>query len=310
MFRRQKGGFTGMSWAPVAALVKRDCCVLAPDLRGHGLTTSADDQDLSLDTLTHDVMSLLAEIFTSGALSGTRNTKQQQHAQQEKQQQQQHHPGASEKITRPLPAADHSRNGGRPVIQNVHQNDSATACASRAIAPQAALQNTPQSETPEKEDIPVSTGPDAPTSSSVVPTPGKISSCGVEPATSDSSARPAAAATPASIDDIAVDGVRVPAKAPCPDNPSDGSGRGGNKDGDGSCDAGRHGGGEDGGSDLPPVKVLLVGHSLGGSIAVRVAAEAEEVKRRCRRKAEASGVVAVDVVEGTALAALENMPEV
>lgn len=57
-------------------------------------------------------------------------------------------------------------------------------------------------------------------------------------------------------------------------------------------------------------KILLVGHSLGGSIAVRVAAAAEDFKRRCRGAAEIAGVVAVDVVGGTALAALEDMPEV
>lgn len=59
-----------MSWAPAAGIMKRDCCVLAPDLRGHGLTSSADDSLLSLETLTEDVVSLLAEIFTSGALIG------------------------------------------------------------------------------------------------------------------------------------------------------------------------------------------------------------------------------------------------
>ncbi|CAN0281090.1 unnamed protein product, partial [Ectocarpus sp. 8 AP-2014] len=36
------GGFTGMSWAPAAGVMKRHCCVVAPDLRGHGLTSSAD----------------------------------------------------------------------------------------------------------------------------------------------------------------------------------------------------------------------------------------------------------------------------
>ncbi|CAN0317321.1 unnamed protein product, partial [Laminaria digitata] len=79
------GGFTGMSWAPAADLMKRDCCVLAPDLRGHGLTASippADGVDgdldnpigdgkndmMSLDSLAEDVTSLLVEIFSSGLL--------------------------------------------------------------------------------------------------------------------------------------------------------------------------------------------------------------------------------------------------
>lgn len=41
-----------------------------------------------------------------------------------------------------------------------------------------------------------------------------------------------------------------------------------------------------------------------------MAAAAEDFKRRCKGAAEIAGVVAVDVVGGTALAALEDMPEV
>lgn len=75
--------------------------------------------------------------------------------------------------------------------------------------------------------------------------------------------------------------------------------------------AGGGGGSSSGGSfEGSPVKLLLVGHSLGGCVAVRVAGAAEEVKRRCGGTAEVAGVVAVDVVEGTALAALDDMPEV
>lgn len=58
------------------------------------------------------------------------------------------------------------------------------------------------------------------------------------------------------------------------------------------------------------LRLLLVGHSLGGSIAVRMAGAAEEFKRRCGGAAEIAGVVTVDVVEGTALAALDDMPKV
>lgn len=71
-----------MSWAPAASLMKRDCCVLAPDLRGHGLTASVPSRDhpdddlngdgkndlMSLDSLAEDVTSLLVEIFSSGLL--------------------------------------------------------------------------------------------------------------------------------------------------------------------------------------------------------------------------------------------------
>ncbi|CAN0538620.1 unnamed protein product, partial [Ectocarpus sp. 12 AP-2014] len=60
----------------------------------------------------------------------------------------------------------------------------------------------------------------------------------------------------------------------------------------------------------PTIRLLLVGHSLGGSIAVRVAGAAEELRRRCGGAAEIAGVVAVDVVEGTALSALDDMPEI
>ena len=53
-----------------------------------------------------------------------------------------------------------------------------------------------------------------------------------------------------------------------------------------------------------------MGHSLGGSIAVRMAEAAGDFKQRCGGAAEIAGVVAVDVVEGTAIAALADMPEV
>lgn len=57
-----------MSWAPVAGILKQHCCVLAPDLRGHGLTSSADDDSLSLESLTEDIMGLLVEIVKSEIL--------------------------------------------------------------------------------------------------------------------------------------------------------------------------------------------------------------------------------------------------
>lgn len=50
-------------------------------------------------------------------------------------------------------------------------------------------------------------------------------------------------------------------------------------------------------SDPPPV--LLVGHSMGGSVAVWSAA--------AKAVAPLAGVVVIDVVEGTALAALPHM---
>lgn len=75
-----------MSWAPAAGIMKSECCVIAPDLRGHGLTRSvsssyssagaslgdadseSDSSDLSLETLVEDAISLLVEMFASSLL--------------------------------------------------------------------------------------------------------------------------------------------------------------------------------------------------------------------------------------------------
>lgn len=58
-----------MSWAPATGLLKQHCCVVAPDLRGHGLSSSTDDSLLSLDSLTSDIISLLVELVNGGALA-------------------------------------------------------------------------------------------------------------------------------------------------------------------------------------------------------------------------------------------------
>lgn len=55
---------------------------------------------------------------------------------------------------------------------------------------------------------------------------------------------------------------------------------------------------------LSLAEAYLIGHSLGGSIAMRVAAEL-----RTSRPGFVKGLCVVDMVEGTAVAALQNMPE-
>ncbi|GAB4813324.1 hypothetical protein N2152v2_000370 [Parachlorella kessleri] len=61
------GGYTGLSWALFAQHLKGRCRVIAPDLRGHGLSTSSDDSDLSADTLAADVAALWVSLFGQGS---------------------------------------------------------------------------------------------------------------------------------------------------------------------------------------------------------------------------------------------------
>ena len=54
-------GFTGLSWAPVAKELLASGChyrIVALDHRGHGLTRTDDDIDLSADTLAADAYTL------------------------------------------------------------------------------------------------------------------------------------------------------------------------------------------------------------------------------------------------------------
>lgn len=59
------GGYSALTWALVAKEIVDlvDCQILALDLRGHGKTVSEDESDLSLDTLTNDVIAVLSEIY-------------------------------------------------------------------------------------------------------------------------------------------------------------------------------------------------------------------------------------------------------
>lgn len=260
-----QGGFTGMSWAPAAGVMKRDCCVLAPDLRGHGLTSSAstdtntehdtatnndarngghgehdhsegdsDDSSrgeadalMSLESLAEDVASLLVEIFTRGLLMSP---------QRQRQGQQQ-----------PLHAASLPPE---------------TPASSISTSPSSSEGSNPT------RGSTIAVGEDPPTRH--VEEPNEERTDGTS--TSNASHASGATASNSSSNNSPATSPEILA--------------------------------------ADPIKLLLVGHSLGGSIAVRVAGAAEELKRRCGGAAEVAGLVAVDVVEGTALASLDDMPEV
>jgi hypothetical protein len=53
------GGYTGLTWSLVAKKLKnKNLRLIAPDLRGHGLTEGEDDDDLSKETMSQDVAAL------------------------------------------------------------------------------------------------------------------------------------------------------------------------------------------------------------------------------------------------------------
>lgn len=258
--------------------MKHDCCVLAPDLRGHGLTSSTGTEDtkedttadtdtregdhgdddhgegdsddgstdgadalMSLESLAEDVTSLLVEIFTRGLLS----QRQQQQGQPCHQQQPLH--------TAPLPPVSSQT----PPIADSSAESGSTPVSTRS------------------------------TSSNKSSVPARCSA--------------------------ATGGADPPVRGL--EDTNKGSGGGGSSSSSAASHEPRVRGGSSPANSLEilpanPVKLLLVGHSLGGSIAVRVAGAAEELKRRCKGGAEVAGLVAVDVVEGTALASLDDMPEV
>lgn len=55
------GGYSGLTWACFAKEITEilNCSVLAPDLRGHGDTTTKDDEDLSIKTQANDVRMII-----------------------------------------------------------------------------------------------------------------------------------------------------------------------------------------------------------------------------------------------------------
>lgn len=46
---------------------KIECQILAPDLRAHGLTTTNNDEDLSVDRLTEDIAGIYSDFFGHSA---------------------------------------------------------------------------------------------------------------------------------------------------------------------------------------------------------------------------------------------------
>lgn len=59
------GGYTGLTWALLAARLKDTCQVIAPDMRGHGLSMSNADSDLSASTLAEDVAAIWNVLFNT-----------------------------------------------------------------------------------------------------------------------------------------------------------------------------------------------------------------------------------------------------
>jgi protein phosphatase methylesterase 1 len=61
------GGYTGLTWAIMASQLKDTCQIVAPDLRGHGLTVSENDLDLSAETLAADVAALWNALYSNNS---------------------------------------------------------------------------------------------------------------------------------------------------------------------------------------------------------------------------------------------------
>eukprot|EP00899_Mesostigma_viride_P015126 jgi/Mesvir1/23614/Mv18296-RA.1 len=57
------GGYTGLTWACVAKVMKAENRILAPDLRGHGETHTDEDLNLASEVLVDDVVTLIAAMF-------------------------------------------------------------------------------------------------------------------------------------------------------------------------------------------------------------------------------------------------------
>ncbi|XP_075226698.1 protein phosphatase methylesterase 1 isoform X2 [Lycorma delicatula] len=59
------GGFSALTWAVFSKTIVElvECQVLAIDLRGHGDTSTADDSDLSIQTMMSDVVSVVQALF-------------------------------------------------------------------------------------------------------------------------------------------------------------------------------------------------------------------------------------------------------
>ncbi|GAB2239844.1 hypothetical protein Droror1_Dr00020362 [Drosera rotundifolia] len=63
LFCLHGGGYTGLSFAISARVMKEKVRVVAMDLRGHGKSTTENDLDLSVETLSHDVLAVLKNLY-------------------------------------------------------------------------------------------------------------------------------------------------------------------------------------------------------------------------------------------------------
>lgn len=64
LFCLHGGGYSGLTWSLFAVEICKniECQVIAIDLRGHGLSSSTDDSNLALSTLTKDVEDVIGKI--------------------------------------------------------------------------------------------------------------------------------------------------------------------------------------------------------------------------------------------------------
>jgi len=70
-------GYTGLTWSLVATRLKeKGFRVMAPDLRGHGLTTTDNDKDYCKETLSADVVALWHHMFGPATVSSTPSSTQ------------------------------------------------------------------------------------------------------------------------------------------------------------------------------------------------------------------------------------------
>ncbi|GMT20090.1 hypothetical protein PFISCL1PPCAC_11387 [Pristionchus fissidentatus] len=63
------GGYSGLTWACLTndLIARIDCRCVAPDLRGHGLSTCSDEDDLSMEKQIGDIASILSSLFPSSS---------------------------------------------------------------------------------------------------------------------------------------------------------------------------------------------------------------------------------------------------
>ncbi|CAM9930304.1 unnamed protein product, partial [Discosporangium mesarthrocarpum] len=229
-------GFTGMSWAMVAVYLKERCCIVAPDMRGHGCTRTEDDADLVGNNgsmyATGVILRRFASDLQAQPMCDFLSTKIDD----------------LESDRQVITVSLSTQNSGRAPTSS----SELTFKHTHTVALRAGSGTSQHPPAPSPTTVTLS-----------------LSLAGHQ-----------------SMDTFVQDTLAL-------------------------LDQHQHqqqGGG--GVSQIKPVQVIVAGHSLGGAVAVHVAGAAGGVVRVGAGLADVQGVVAVDVVEGTALAALENMPQV